>query len=423
MNLLWFSPSYLKARIKTGLIDRFDRGVWMLTLIGLINSAAFSLSLPFISLYLYQERGLSMTQVGLVILLSGFVSAIVQMVAGALADTYGRKPVMLLTTVGSAVIYGAMAVLIGFNMPVMLIILSYVLLRCTLVATRPASQAMIADLTPKDRLTETYGMVRIGNNLGWAIGPMLGGFLLIGLPYAYLFGVGAVVCLITLYITAKYINESLSNSVEWVSLTKIFSAGKDRAFLWFTILSILLFIVVGQFISTLSVFTVDRLHFSEADYGMLLTLNGLMVFALQYPVTRILHNVSKSHVVVMGSLIYAVGYLMFAWTTNLGMAFLAMSVITMGEIVFAPTTLAVVGDLSPPQQRGRYMGFYGFSEMLGFSLGPMVGGALLDAHPDSSLSVWGTLAALAVMSAVGFYIWGRVVRKTVSLNGQSLSRY
>jgi MFS family permease len=78
--------------------------------------------------------------------------------------------------------------------------------------------------------------------------------------------------------------------------------------------------------------------------------------------------------------------------------------VTLGEVIIAPTTLATVGDFADKNNRGRYMGLYGVAEMLGFSLGPVVGGILLDGF-TSPLPIWGTIGLIALLAALGFQWW------------------
>jgi MFS family permease len=70
----------------------------------------------------------------------------------------------------------------------------------------------------------------------------------------------------------------------------------------------------------------------------------------------------------------------------------------------------VIGELAPQDQRGRYMGFFGLSETLGISAGPLVGGLLLDAFPFDLRLVWGPIASIALVAAVGYYLWARRFR-------------
>jgi MFS family permease len=174
--------------------------------------------------------------------------------------------------------------------------------------------------------------------------------------------------------------------------------------------SLLLFIVMGQMASTLSIYAVDRVGFSTAQYGLLLTLNGLIVIFFQYPMTLAIRQIAKSRALILGSLLYVFGYLSFGWITQFGWALGAMAIVTAGEIIHSPVTLSVIGELAPQDQRGRYMGFYGLSETIGISMGPLVGGLLLDAFPSDLRFVWAPISSIALIAAIGYYGWARRFR-------------
>ena len=386
---------------------RFEPGVWIVTIVGFLNAAGFSISLPFLSLYLYQQRGLSMTVVGLLILVTGLCSAGAQLAGGLFSDKLGRRPVLWGSVAASMVLYLGIAGLIALTAPVWSIALLYVVERSALMMMRPAISAMIADLSPRSRLTETYGFLRVGQNVGWAAGPAIGGLLVAVLPYAWLFVMAAAFSAAALVIILLFLRESFTGATERTSVRDILSVGRDRAFLQFTLLGLLVFVVMGQMISTLSVFTVDRMGFSTEQYGLLLTANGALVVLFQYPMARLMGKLPVATALVMGSLLYGAGYLSMAWASTFVLGLGAMAVITSGEIVFSPTSLAVVGELSPAGWRGRYMGFYGLGETLGISVGPLLGGVLLDAFPTQPLFVWMAIALVALAAAVGFYRWGR----------------
>ena len=84
-----------------------------------------------------------------------------------------------------------------------------------------------------------------------------------------------------------------------------------------------------------------------------------------------------------------------------------MAIITTGEIIHAPVTLSVIGELSPEDQRGRYMGLFGLSQTIGIAFGPLFGGILLDAFPSDPKLVWAPIALVALISAIGYFLWAR----------------
>jgi len=389
---------------------RFEPGVWIITIIQFFTVIGFSICMPFLSLYLYQDRGLSMTMVGIILLAAGLCSAVSQALGGALSDRFGRRPVLLIAAFVSIFLYSGLAILIGVSAPVWAITVAYIAGRSMLTITRPVISAMVADFTAKEKLTEAYGILRIGANIGWAAGPAIGGYLATFLPYGWLFGVPVLTCAIVSLIVFFFVHESSHGTGRRVGVRSILPPAGDRAFLVFTMVSLLLFIVMGQMASTLSIFAVDRVGFSTAQYGLLLTLNGLIVILFQYPVTLALKRVAKFRALIVGSLLYALGYLSFGWITQFGWALGAMAIITAGEIIHSPVTLSVIGELSPQDQRGRYMGLFGLSETIGMSMGPLVGGLLLDAFPSDMRLVWAPIASIALIAAIGYYWWARRFR-------------
>ncbi|MBI4295013.1 MAG: MFS transporter [Chloroflexi bacterium] len=400
--------------LRRDVLGRFKPGIWLISLIGFINVAGISISLPFLALYLYQDRGVSMTLVGVILFLGGLCSAAAQMFGGSLSDRFGRRPILFSAFAISTFLFIVMAVLIGYSAPIWTIAAVYAGARSALVMMRPVMSAMVADLSPSDRLTETFALLRAGQNLGWAAGPAAGGYLAASFTYAWLFGVAALISAIALGLVFLLLRESFDGASRWVKSQGMLSPVRDQRFLVFTGLSLMVFLVIGQMVSTLSVFIVDRAGFSTVHYGLLITVNGLGVALFQYPMARVLGRAARSTALILGSLLYGLGYLSMAGVGDLAIAVAAMAVITAGDLIFLITTLSVVTELSPPNQRGQYMGFYGLSETLGLSFGPLLGGILLDSFPANPLLLWGTIAFVALLAAVGFHRWGLTQRTSQS---------
>jgi MFS family permease len=386
---------------------RYQPGVWVISLVGVLNSIAISLSLPFLALYLYQVRHISATLNGLIILVGGVCAIFAQLLAGVITDKIGRRPLLRITMFSSVLFYISMAVLIGFDAPVIAIVGVNILLRATLGMQRPAIQSTVADLVPKSQLTESYGLMIIGGNLGFAAGPALGGFLAGTLTYAWLFAIGAGIIGTAFLIIMFSFKESFSGSTERVPISSIFSAAKDRSLLVFVGICFVLFLVTSQLISTLSLYTVNFGGLTEAQYGTFLTLNGLMITVFQYPASRFMSRFSLSAALVAGALLYAVGYLTMSWVGPYGLALGAVAIVTAGEICCTPTIMTVIGRLASRNWRGRYMAFYSVSDTLGSSVGPLMGGFLLDRFYAQPIFVWGVPAALAVLAAFGFGRFGQ----------------
>lgn len=405
----YLSTTGIRGFLKN-VIGRHKPGVWIITTESLLTAAGFSITIPFLSLYLFQDRGLSMTIVGTIMMVAGLFAAIAHVIGGELSDRIGRRPVILGALGTRTLMYLGMAVLIGYTAPVWSIVVCYYAGLAIGMMERPASSAIITDLSPRKRLMETYGLFRVGINLGWAAGPAIGGYLAAFLPYSWLFGVAALLTALALLIVLFFLRESYTRQREKTELREVLSILKDRTFLIFTFISLLFFMVMGQMMSTLSIFTVDIMGMSTAQYGLLLTTNGLIVVLFQYPVAYKLGRFMKSRVLIIGSLLHAVGYLIFGWAGGFSLAVIAMIIITTGEIIHAPTSLAVVGELAPQKYRGRYMGVFGLAQILGIAISPLLGGILIDAFPSSPLLIWGVIAFLGTAAAVSYGWWGKKYR-------------
>jgi MFS family permease len=167
----------------------------------------------------------------------------------------------------------------------------------------------------------------------------------------------------------------------------------------------------AQFGSTLSVFTVDRLGFSAAEFGLLLTANGILVALFQYPVTRLIGRVSRPMGLVVGSLFYVAGYVLLGWIGSFSLVMVTVVLLTAGEVTMSPLASAAVAEAAPEDKRGRYMGFFGLTQTAGVALAPLFGGVLLDGIPSEPRLLWGIIASVGVVAAVGFRVWGRMAGK------------
>jgi MFS family permease len=395
---------------KNKVIGRFPAGIWVITLVGALNSAAYSMGLPFLALYLSEKRGVSTSLIGVIMLIGLAVPAVPQLLAGTVSDRIGRRPLLIITGVLSVLLFVALALSIGYSAPVWVIALLYTATRAVVVMQRPGIMAMAIDLAPKERLPEVYSLFRVGGNLGWAAGPAAGGFLAASLSYAWLFGVSTVITIAALICIFFFLKESFSQRTERVPLSSIISAAKDRNLLVITVLSAMVFLVLAQLGSTLSIYSVQVAGFTKPQYGFLLTTNGLLVAIFQYPISRLLGRFGNTFSLAAGAFLFGAGYLIMSWVGGYGLALGAIAIVTAGEILFSPTSMAVVGKLASSAWRGRYMAFFGAAETLGMASGLFLGGYLLDVFPHHPLGVWGIISLSAFAAAIGFVVF-RIERR------------
>ncbi len=354
-----------------------------------------------------------MSLVGLIFLIAGLCTGATNVIGGMLADRFGRRRLLVVISSVSIFAYALLAFLAGISSPIWLIALVYIVARSFIGTIQPTISTVVADLSPNDRLAESYALVRVGGNVGFALGPAMGGYMMSFLSYGRLLSVSAVTSIIITILIYFFLKESFVVSRERVDFRSTLAVTRDRPFLVFTIFVILLLLSMGHLGSTLSVFVVDRLGFSTSQYGLLLTTNGIIVALSQYPVTYWVNKLSRANGLILGSLLYVFGYLALGWVTSFNWAILTIVIITAGEVTFSPIASAVVAEAAPLTKRGRYMGFFALTHTLGWSLSPLFGGVLLDIFPSQPHLLWGIISAVGLIAAAGFYGWGKMDKKPV----------
>jgi MFS family permease len=394
----------------------FDRRLYILSLGWLVTSAGFALVIPFMSIYFHQELGVSMSAIGLFFGLGAILRAVPQPFAGWLSDRLGRVPIMGWSLVIRSISFAAVgyAIVTGSGFFTIAAILSLNYLSGAVL--HPASNAMVADLVKKEQRIQAFAMLRIADNLGWAIGPALGGFIAHH-SYSALFFVAGLVSLFSgvFFLSAlKDVKRARVSEAPEFKLSDIFNLRRDGRLYEYCLISMALFLAVAQLIVTLSVYSIDTVGITQAELGILYTLNGLMVVFLQYPVSSLLKRRSLTWQLTFGAIIYAIGYFLVGLVHGLVFLLVCMVIITLAEIIVSPPSVTMVANLSPPGRYGRYMGVFGFFQTAGWSLGPTVGGALMDAFAGRTMVMWSLISLLALISSVLYINFGRKLPRDVN---------
>ena len=366
----------------------------------IIMSSGFSMFFPFLSIYFNNRLGISMSAIGLVWLFIGIAAAVSETVGGMMADRLGRRKVMLAGMGMRATIFTLVTIAValewGFVIISGLIILAFLLSDIV----NPALNAMIADVVAPSKRLEAYSVVRVGGNLGFAVGVMVGGIMAV-ISYSLVFAVAALSSAIYFLIVLFRIPESIpSFSRERESIRSMVRPFKDSTFLIFTMAAMFLFILLSQMNTTLPTFINDTVGMPEYEIGLVYALNGMMIVLLQIPLSRRIKGYDLS-MLFIGSVLFAVSYSMVAWANGLWYMMMVMVFITMAEMIVSPAAMNMVARLSPESMRGRYMGAYGLMLSTGCAFGPFIGGVVIDRF-TSPLMIWGTLSTLGLMAAVGF---------------------
>lgn len=133
-----------------------------------------------------------------------------------------------------------------------------------------------------------------------------------------------------------------------------------------------------------------------------MTINAVMVVLFQYIVTRVTQRYRRMPIIVIGAAIYALGIFSIALGRSFEAFALSMVIVTTGELIAAPTSLALVAGIAPPDMRARYMGVYGLTWTIASGIAPVIGGILSDNIAPAA--IWYGGAVMGLAAAGGFYI-------------------
>jgi MFS family permease len=267
---------------------------------------------------------------------------------------------------------------------------------------------MVADLLPERQRAQGYGIIRVAFNVSAAVGPAIGGFLATR-SYLSLFIADAVISLITALIVLFTLpetkpqaepgeaQESLGGTFQGYS-----QALRDTTFMLFLGTCILMGFVYMNMNTTLGVYLRDVHGTPESAYGLILTLNAAMVVFMQFPITRRIEGYPPMLMMALGSALYAIGFAMYGFVSVYWLFLGAMVVITIGEMLVAPVSQAVVANLAPEDKRGRYMAVFGFSFGIPFAIGPFLAGRIIDGAEPQNL--WYIAGLVGIMATAGF-LW------------------
>lgn len=420
-------------RVRSTILE-YPRQFWVLFVSELINSAGAGLVFPFLSLYLSRHLNFSMTDVGMFFGLYAVISTFSQLAGGSLVDRIGRKPVMLFSMFGNAV------AVLGFGLggPLMsapgalrlgVIAVIITALGLTGAAFGPAVNAMVADLVESQKRSQAYGLLRVVQNLGIAIGPAVGGLIATHSSYLLLFAISAVASAIYGVMIALYIRETLpKRALGAQTAVQPKGAGmgdvlRDRVFMLFTLLSMAVLLSYSQMTTTLPVYLNRGFAVSEQWFGLMMSLNAGMVVLFQFSVTRITSRYGRSVMMALGAVFYALGFGLFAggslWTLigALPFFFLAQAVLTTGEMIIVPVSQAFAADIAPQDMRGRYMGVFGLAYTAGYGLGPMLGGLVMDQLGGQY--IWYAAFASCMLLGLGFLAMTGPINKRLAAAGQA----
>ena len=372
-------------------VSQLPRAAWILFGGTLVNRFG-SFIIVFLVLYLTQ-KGFSAPQAGLAASTYGVGAVFASIIGGYLADHLGRRNSIALSMFLSA---GVMLALSQADSLGWILSLSAAA-GFSAELYRPASLALLTDLTPAGGRVTAFAFYRLAINMGFAAGPAIGG-LLAERSFFYLFLGDAITSTVfgVIALTALPYDRPLREHGGRHDTGTVKEMLTDWPFIRFIGAGVLSAFVYLQLFTTFSL-QIRAFGFSDAAYGMLISVNGIVVMLLELPLSFVTRRFSPKPVIALGLLLVAVGFGVLGYISTLVWIVVAVMIITLGEILMMPVASAYVADISPDNMRGRYQGLWSSSFGVGMVLGPGLGAAFFSVNPTG---LWTTCFALGAIAAM-----------------------
>ena len=381
------------------------RPVWVVAGSQLVNRAG-SMVLSFLVLYLTRERGFSAEHAGFVLFLYGLGAIVCGPLAGRLADRWGSVPLMR----ASLFLSGGMLLVYPFAHGTAAIAIVTIALAVLTEAFRPAAMSFFAETVEPSRRKSAFAVYRLAINLGMAIGPAVGG-ILATIAFKYLFFVDGATSIAAGLVLAAV---ALPNGKK---KKRVYSAGTpapstatrlrlstaahvDPRFLFFLAGVLPVTVIFFQHISSMPLFIVDNLGFTPRTFGLLFSLNCLIIVVLEIPLNVATAHWSHRRTLALGAILSGAGFGAMAFARDFWSLAGTVVIWTFGEMLFFPASAAYATDIAPDARRGEYSGLYTMVFSIAFGVGPWAGTVVLERAGARVL--WGLTFLLGALAAAIF---------------------
>lgn len=375
--------------------DDVERSLRPLLIVGFAGSLAGSACWTFVGIWAIDQLDASSAQLGLYFVVAAALSASAGYLGGNVSDHLGRRPVILAGWALTALVPVTWVFVDDFKRAIPLLLL----VSCFAPVAMAATQALVADVVSPERHEHSYASLRVANNLGVTLGPPIGGALLITGNYDVLWVGVAALGMLTTFLAWRLIPLRGAYTPEEPPGRGSFGViRRDRAFLLFLVSLVLAHLVYFAFEVVLPISAVDSHGLSPAAWGFLVIINPALVTIFQLRLTRRVERFPAAPKLALAMLLMGWPFLLLSIDASIPVMAVVILIFVLGEMLWIPTSQAIVAGLAPADVRGAYMGASASTSSAGFALGPFLGLQIRGEFGDTAM--WGFFASVSVVAAM-----------------------
>ena len=374
-------------------LSGLPREMWVLFASTLVNKAG-SMVLPFFVLYLTRDVGLPVETAGLMMLLYGAGALAAAPFAGRLSDRLGPIRIMRASLLVSGLVMAAFPFVRGLSG----IVAMTAALAVASESFRPANLTIMGDLVLPERRKVAFALNRLAVNLGVSVGPALGGFLAT-VSFRWLFLVdGGTALAAGVILSASRFPPHRRLTDRHPATSRPAAAHRDPRLLYFLAAMFPIAIIFFQHLSSMPLFMVQDLRLSAASYGLLFTVNTLLIVFFEVGINGRTAHWPHRRTMALGSVLCGLGFGSLAWARDIWQVAATVVVWTFGEMLVFPGMADYLTDIAPAARRGEYMGLSQMMMGLAFTVGPWAGLQVMARSGGRAL--WLVMLALGLAGAV-----------------------
>lgn len=378
-----------------------SREVWFLSLALLINRCG-SMVLAFLTLYLTEKYQFSVFDAGCIFSIFGLGSIAGSYVSGKLIKPVGAIRLQIIALAISSPCFMIVPLFSTFSGIAMAIFLMSFFSE----AVRPANNVAIMQFTPPELHTRAFGLQRMALNLGYSIGPAVGG-VLAEYYFDSLFYVDGLTTLIGAILLASYFGlkrQARTSNGQGPSNENLEGSGTplaDSSFLGFLFLMLLVSIIFFQFHATYPKYLRDHYHLSKPLIGILYSVNTVVIVIVEMLLLNYVRRFRLLSTIGIGCALSCIGFAVLPFSDAMWFSFASMLIITVGEMLMFPLATGFVAKRSSGRDAGMYMSWYAMTYSLTAIISPLLGTFIYERNIHA---IWYLAGVVAVVVWLGF-LW------------------
>jgi predicted MFS family arabinose efflux permease len=340
----------------------FRREIWILTLVTFINRAG-TMVLPFLSKYLNDDLHFSLPQIGNILVCFGLGSMVGSWLGGKLSDKIGFYKIMIFSLFVSGLMFFGLQYITSY----IGLCISIFLIMVVADMFRPAMFVSLNVYAKPENRTRALTLVRLAVNLGFAAGPALGGLIIMNIGYKGLFwadGATCIIAILTFWLLVKEKKKPTESKEEKALLeASRESVFKDKPFWIFLFMCVITGVLFFQLFTTIPLYHKKQFDLNELQTGLLLTLNGVLIFFLEMPIVSYIERtkLDKVKIVSIGCFMMAISMFLMLLNFWAGILIIMMLFMTFAEMFAFPFSNSFAMSRASKGHEGRYMAIFTMS--------------------------------------------------------------